>query len=51
MAVKKHRTAQVPIRFDEEMKKLLEKEAAAKGLDLASYIRSLVFTHPDRQKK
>ena len=51
MAGKKNKTAQVPVRFDEQTKKDLEKEAALEGLDLATYIRRLVFTHPDRKKK
>jgi hypothetical protein len=39
------------VRIEESTKRQLEKEARAMGLDLASYIRSLIFTHQDRQKK
>lgn len=41
---------QIGVRFEMATIKDLEKEAAAKGLDLAPYVRHLVFTHQDRQK-
>lgn len=48
---KKNKTAPVLVRFDVQTKNLLEKEGKAIGLDLATYIRHLVFTHQDREKK
>jgi len=47
----KLKTKQIGVRFDEQTRRQLEKEAQAIGLDLATYIRHLVFTHPDRKKK
>lgn len=47
----KLKTEQVGVRLDRQTKLQLEKEAAAIGLDLSTYIRQLVFTHPDRKKK
>ena len=38
----------VSVRFDPSEKKQLDKEAAALGLGLGSYLRMLIVTHPDR---
>jgi predicted DNA binding CopG/RHH family protein len=51
MPAKKNKTSVIGVRFDEDARKALDKEAQAKGLDTGAYIRMLVFTHPDRQKK
>lgn len=51
MASKKNKTAAILVRFEEKTRLELEKEAKAVGLDLSTYIRTLVFTHQNRQKK
>jgi hypothetical protein len=48
---KKNKVVPITVRFDEKTRKELEKEGEIEGLDLATYIRHLVFTHPKRQKK
>lgn len=48
---KTRKTRQLGVRLDEATVKELEKEALAKGLDVSTYIRTLVFTHPDRPKR
>lgn len=38
----------IGLRFDSKEKAALEKEGLEKGLDLTSYVRFLLKTHPDR---
>lgn len=46
----KPKTETVPVRMDRDLKRQLEKEAIAKGLDLGTYLRMLIVTHQDRGK-
>lgn len=48
---KTNKTRQIGVRVEETTIEELEKEAQKKGLDLSTYVRNLVFTHQDRQKK
>lgn len=51
MVIGKKKTAAILLRLEENLKKALEKEAFSQGRSIPNYIRHLLATHQDRQKK